>query len=266
MPRLAANLGMLFTEQPFLDRFAAAASAGFEAVEYFSPYEHPATVIRELLDRNRLQQALFNLPAGDRDAGESGLAILPGRRDAFAASLELALGYAQALGCPRLHVMAGCMPAGLERREAEATYLANLRWATSEAARARVGLMIEPINPIDLPGYFLANAEEARCIIEAVGSDNLWLQLDLYHRQMTDGGLARSLTSLMPIVRHIQIAGVPGRHEPDIGEINYPYLLDLIDSLGYRGWIGCEYRPRAGTLAGLGWAARHGVGPGRARS
>jgi hydroxypyruvate isomerase len=261
MPRLAANLSMLFTELDFLDRFEAAAHAGFEAVEFLFPYDHPAEVLRERLERFGLRQALFNLSLGDWDNGERGLSIFPGKREAFASSVAQALDYAKVLGCPKLHVMAGVPPAGCDLGLARATYVENLRLACARAQAEGVRLLIEPLNTRDVPGYFLTSLEQARDIIGEVASPALGLQLDLYHRQIMRGDLAAALKEHWPLVGHIQIAGVPGRHEPDVGEINYPYLLDLIDALGYDGFVGCEYRPKAGTLAGLSWAKRHGVAP-----
>ncbi|MEZ5926076.1 MAG: hydroxypyruvate isomerase family protein [Hyphomicrobiaceae bacterium] len=261
MPRLAANLSMLFTEFDFLDRFEAAAAAGFEAVEFLFPYAYSASVIRERLDRFGLKQALFNLSPGDWDRGERGLSIFPERREAFLTSVDQALDYAMALGCPKLHVMAGVMPPALSPETARATYVENLRMAAGRAEAAGVLLLIEPLNTRDMPGYFLTDLGQARDIIEEVGSPALKLQFDVYHRQIMRGDLAVALREFWPMVGHIQIAGVPGRHEPDVGEINYPYLLDLIDELGYDGVVGCEYRPKADTVAGLAWARRYGIAP-----
>ncbi len=260
MPKFAANLSMLFPELPFLDRFEAAAQAGFKAVEFLFPYEHEAQDIRQRLDRFGLRQVLFNLPPGDWSKGERGLSILPERADEFAAGLDKALAYATALDCPQLHMMAGIVPKELLHSEAVRTYVSNLRDAAAKAKTMGVRLLIEPLNSRDMPGYLLATAEQARQVIEQVASDNLFLQMDLYHAQIMGGDLAERTRSHWPIIRHIQIAGVPGRHEPDVGEINYPYLFDLLDDLGYDGWIGCEYRPRADTRAGFGWARQYGIG------
>ena len=256
MPKLAANLSMLFTEVDFLDRFGAAARAGFRAVEFLFPYDHPTDVIRARLDGHGLVQALFNAPPGDWAKGERGIAIDPARQDEFRAAIVKALDYARALGCPRVHVMAGLLAPGLDRKSAEATYVDNLRAAAAMAKAAGVVVLIEPLNTRDVPGYFLTDLADARRIIERVGHDNLRLQLDLYHRQIMRGDLAQAIDTYLPITGHIQIAGVPGRHEPDVGEINYPFLFDRLDELGYDGWVGCEYRPRGGTGAGLGWARR----------
>ena len=263
MPRLAANLSMLFTEHDFLDRFAAAADAGFAAVEVQFPYEHSPDAIRARLERHGLKQVLFNLPPGDMAKGERGISIFPERRSEFRASLESALAYAEALACPRLHVMAGVVPEGLSHDVAEATYVANLKDASARAGAKGVELLIEPLNTRDNPGYFLSSIAQARRIIGEVGSPFLKLQLDLYHRQIMGGDLAGTIRAALPLAGHIQIAGVPGRHEPDVGEISYPFLFDLIDDLGYKGFIGCEYRPLAGTLTGLRWARAYGIGQGR---
>jgi hydroxypyruvate isomerase len=259
MPKFAANLSMIFQELEFLDRFEAAAKVGFRAVEFLFPYEYDATELRRRLDRFGLQQVLFNLPPGDWAKGERGMSIFPDRMDEFAASLTRALDYAVALACPQVHVMAGVVPLQLDREEAARTYVANLRSAAAKAKARGVRLLIEPLNTRDMAGYFLTSAEQARLVIEEVGSDNLFLQMDLYHAQIMGGDLAERTKLHWPLIRHFQIAGVPGRHEPDVGEINYPYLFELIDSLGYDGWIGCEYRPRGTTLAGLGWAQRYGI-------
>jgi hydroxypyruvate isomerase len=256
MPRFAANLSMMFTEAPFLERFGAAAAAGFSGVEFLFPYEQSARTIARELERHRLANALFNLPPGDFAAGERGMASLPGREDEFARSVRLALDYARVLGTPRLHVMAGLLPHGADRASHRATYVANLRRATELAAPAGVELLIEPINTRDIPGYFLNTQAEAHAIREEVGAPNLKVQMDLYHAQIVEGDLATKLRRYLPHVGHIQIAGVPQRHEPDTGEVNYPYLFALLDELGYAGWVGCEYRPANGTIAGLGWFRR----------
>jgi hydroxypyruvate isomerase len=258
MPKLAANLSMMFQEVPFLERFAVAAACGFTGVEYLFPYEFPADEITARLSQHGLTQALFNLPPGDWAKGERGTAALPGREDEFAAGLERALDYARATKCRRLHVMAGLWPEGRDRREGSATYVANLRRAAERAAAEGVTLVIEPINTRDMPGYFLNTSAEAMAVIEAVGRDNLKLQLDLYHCQIMEGDLAMHIRRLAGNYAHVQIAGVPERHEPDRGEVNYAYLLELLDEVGYDGWVGCEYRPAGETRAGLGWARRWG--------
>jgi len=258
MPRLAANLSMMFQEVPFLDRFAAAADCGFAGVEYLFPYDFPAEEIAARLERHGLTQALFNLPPGDWAAGERGMAALPGRERDFMASLERALDYARATKCRRLHVMAGNWPAERDPSEGSAVYVANLGRAADRAAQQGVTLLIEPINTRDMPLYFLNTTVAAMAVIDAVGRDNLKLQLDLYHCQIMEGDLAMHVRRLSGRYAHVQIAGVPERHEPDRGEVNYAYLLELLDEVGYDGWVGCEYRPAAGTRGGLGWAQRWG--------
>jgi hydroxypyruvate isomerase len=258
MQKLAANLSMMFQEVPFLDRFAAAAECGFSGVEYLFPYDFPAKEIAARLERYHLTQALFNLPPGDWVKGERGLAALPGRENEFMAGLEQALDYARATRCHRLHVMAGNWPAKRDQRETNAVYVANLRRAADRAAEQAVTLVIEPLNTRDMPGYVLTTSGQAMAVIEEVGRDNLKLQLDLYHCQIMEGDLAMHIRRLAGRYAHVQIAGVPERHEPDCGEVNYAYLLELLDEVGYGGWVGCEYRPTAGTRAGLAWAWRWG--------
>ena len=257
MPRFAANLTMMYTEHAFTDRFAAAAQDGFKGVEFLFPYDFPAAVLRQQLADNGLQQALFNAPPGDWAAGERGIASLPGREDEFKRSIDSALDYARVLGNTKLHVMAGLIRPEQDRARHRALYLDNLAYAARVAATQGVTVVIEPINTRDIPGFFLNRQDDAQAICAEVGADNLQVQFDLYHCQIMEGDLAVKLRRdmLRPHggIGHIQIAGVPERHEPDLGEINYPYLFELIDSLGYQGWIGCEYRPRAGTSAGLGW-------------
>lgn len=257
MPRFAANISMMYTEHAFVDRFAAAAQDGFKAVEFLFPYTYPAETLRQLLADNGLVQALFNAPPGDWEAGERGLASLPGREDAFKRSIDIALGYASVLGNSKLHVMAGLIQQQQDTALHRAVYLENLSYAAHLAAAQGVTVVIEPINTRDIPGFFLSRQDVAQAICAEVAADNLQVQFDIYHCQIVEGNLAVKLTSDMVRphggIGQIQIAGVPGRQEPDIGEINYPYLFELIDSLGYPGWIGCEYRPRAGTSAGLGW-------------
>ncbi len=260
MPRFAANLSMMYTEHAFVDRFAAAAQDGFKAVEFLFPYDYPAETLRQLLADNGLVQALFNAPPGDWKGGERGLASLPGREDDFKRSIDTALEYASVLGNRKLHVMAGWIRPQQDKARHRAVYLANLSYTAHLAAAQGVTVVIEPINTRDIPGFFLNRQDVAQSICAEVAADNLQVQFDIYHCQIVEGDLAVKLTRDMARqtsgyggIGHIQIAGVPERHEPDIGEINYPYLFDLIDSLGYQGWIGCEYRPRAGTSAGLDW-------------
>ena len=261
MLRFAANLSFMYNEHDFLDRFAAAASDGFKGVEYLFPYEHPAGEIRRRLDDNGLTQALFNAPPGNWAAGERGIASIPGRQEEFRRSIATALDYARAIGNQSLHVMAGLTVAGVERTRQRAVYMNNLAHAADEAAGVGVTIVIEPINTRDIPGFFLNRQDEAQAISAELDRPNLKVQFDLYHCQIVEGDLATRLRRDMPNVGHIQIAGVPERNEPDTGEVNYAYLLRLIEELGYSGWIGCEYRPAGATSAGLGWFA-----PWRGRS
>ena len=260
MPQFAANLSFMYTEHGFMDRFAAAAADGFKAVEYLQPYAFDAAELARRLGDLGLKQVLFNTALGDFDGGERGIACLSGRQADFRrALLEQALPYAKALRCPRVHVMAGLAPAGADRAALRATYVENLAWAAAQAAREGVALLIEPINTRDIPGYFLNRQDEAHAVVAEIGAANLKVQMDLYHCQIVEGDMATKLRQYLPggRVGHLQIAGVPERNEPDIGELQHPYLFDLIDALGYRGHIGCEYRPRrqgpGATRAGLAW-------------
>ena len=260
MPRFAANLSMLYNELPFLDRFEAAAADGFQAVEYLFPYAFDAAELAARLNAHGLQQVLFNAPPGDWDGGERGLACLPGREVEFHQGIDRALAYAQALNCPRVHVMAGLVPPDASPDATRTTYIFNLRQAARRAAQAGVTLLIEPINPRDMPGFFLSRQDQAHALVAEIGEPNVKVQMDLYHAQIVEGDLAMKIRQYLPTGRvgHIQIAGVPERHEPDVGELHHPYLFALLDDLGYDGWIGCEYRPRrgavpGGTSAGLGW-------------
>ena len=255
MPRFAANLNFLFTELPFLDRFEAAAKAGFKAVESTDLYAAPAAEIAERLGANALTLALFNAPAGDASKGERGLAALPGREADFAQRFETALRYADATGGRRIHVMPGLVQHGARRD----VYVANLKKAAKLAAAAGAEILIEPINRRDIPGFFLNKTSEARGIIHEVAEPNLGLQFDLYHRQIEEGDVAMAMDEFAALTRHYQIASPPDRGEPDAGEMNYRWLFQKIDAGGFAGWVGCEYRPRHGTLAGLGWAAACGV-------
>ncbi|MBB4265462.1 2-oxo-tetronate isomerase [Roseospira visakhapatnamensis] len=263
MPRLAANLSMMFTEVDFLDRFAAAAAAGFQGVEYLFPYAWAAGDIAERLRAHGLTQALFNMPPGDWEAGERGLACLPGREADFRAGVVEALSYAETLGCARIHAMAGIRPPEADPADLEAVYVRNLRFAAAEAAKAGRIVTIEPINPIDMPGYFLATQADARRFIGLADApdDTLKVQFDLYHCQMSEGGVSRAMDRQWPFLGHVQIAAVPGRNEPDQGEMDVGWLLDRLDARGYEGWVGCEYRPRGATTDGLAWARRFGVVP-----
>lgn len=252
MPRFAANLSLMFTELDFLDRFAAAAAAGFSGVEFLFPYACTAPEIALRLADNGLTLALFNLPPGDWEKGERGLTACAGREAEFADSLDRALDYAAILGCTRLHAMAGLTRHGANR----ATYESNLAAASGAAARHGVTILIEPINTFDMPGYFLTRTADARDIIRAVAAPNLALQLDLYHRHRMEGGTAEAIAEYAELTRHYQIASPPDRGEPDAGELDFAALLAAIDATGYDGWIGAEYRPRHGTLSGLGWLAK----------
>ena len=266
MPRFAANLSMTFNEVDFLDRFAAARAQGFAAVEYLFPYPYPKSELAARLNGEGLQQVLFNAPPGNWEAGERGIAALPGREDEFRRAMETALGYATALKCPRIHVMAGLVPAGQPAGTYRQTFERNLAWLAPLAASGGVQILLEALNPIDFPGYLVGSVAAACDIIAAVGSDNIFLQYDLYHAQMSQGQLAATMRDRLALIPHMQIAGVPGRNEPDRKqEIDYPFLFSLMDELAYKGWVGCEYRPRAGTIEGLAWAAPWGIGPGAAR-
>jgi len=267
MPKFAANLSMMYNELPFLDRFAAAAKDGFKAVEFLFPYAWPAEEIAARLQANGLELVLFNMPPGGTeaasiaqawDSGMRGTASLPGHEAEFRQGVALALAYQQVLKSPRIHAMAGLIAADTEAMRA--TYMANLRWAAEAAAQQGVDVLIEPINTRDIPGFFLNRQDQAHVIVQEVGAANLKVQMDLYHCQIVEGDVAMKIRQYIPAghVGHIQIAGVPERHEPDIGELNYPYLFKLLDEVGYTGWIGCEYRPSRGTApgatsAGLGW-------------
>jgi hydroxypyruvate isomerase len=253
MPTFCANLTMLFTELPFLDRFAAATEAGFTGVEYLFPYEFPAETLAAKLKEHGLSQALHNMPAGDWAKGERGIAIFPDRVDEFRASVDKTVAYATALGCPQVNCLAGIAPAGTDRAQYEATLVANLRYAADTLKSAGVKLLIEPINDRDIPGFFLNTSAQALEIIDRVGSDNLFLQYDVYHMQIMEGDLARTIEKHLALIPHMQIADNPGRHEPGTGEINYPFLFAHLDRIGYSGWIGCEYKPKTTTQAGLGW-------------
>ncbi|MCX7174282.1 MAG: hydroxypyruvate isomerase family protein [Proteobacteria bacterium] len=253
MPRFAANLTMMFNEVPFPQRFAVASKAGFRGVEFLFPYELAPQEVAHLLADNGLENALFNLPPGDWSAGERGIASLPGREAEFRASVGRALEYAQAMGTQRLHAMAGLLPAGADRAQHRAVYIENLRYAAQEFAKHGRMLLIEPINVRDIPGYFLNTQAEAHAVCQEVGEPNIKVQMDFYHAQIVEGDLATKLKQYFDGIGHIQIASVPERHEPNDGEVNYPYLFRLLDELGYDGWVGCEYRPRGKTEDGLAW-------------
>lgn len=277
MPKFAANLSMMYPELPFLQRFEAAARDGFKAVEFLFPYSFDKQELAARLQANGLQQVLFNAPPGGTDAksiaeawektGDRGTAAVPGREAEFRAGVRMALDYAEALDCPRIHLMAGLLADGQEREELRPTYVANLRWAAMEAAKSGRDVLIEPINTRDVPRFFLNRQDHAHEIVAEVGAANLKVQMDLYHCQIVEGDVAMKIRKYLPTgaVGHFQIAGVPERHEPDIGEMNYPYLFAVIDEVsqasGWDGWMGCEYRPRrgaeaGGSSAGLGWLPR----------
>lgn len=253
MPKLAANLSMLFTEVDFMDRFQAASAAGFDAVEYLFPYAFSAQDIRAQLQKHGLVQALFNAPPGDWAAGERGIACIPGREEEFRAGIATALEYAKILGNTRLHVMAGLMPDNIDQALATETYVSNLRYAAQQVKEAGLTILVEPINDIDMPGYFVNYQEDGAALIDEIDEPNVRLQFDFYHCQMMQGNVLSTFRKLRAYVDHVQIAGVPKRHEPDVGELNYRYLLAELDKDGYAGFVGCEYKPLAGTVDGLHW-------------
>jgi hydroxypyruvate isomerase len=255
MPRFAANLTLMFNEVPFLERFGRAARAGFTGVECLFPYAWPAAQLAEALQRHALELVLHNLPPGDWAAGERGIATHPGRVGEFQDGVGLALEYARALGCTRLNCLAGIPPAGVTADAARAVLVDNLRFAATEAAAAGVRLLSEPINDRDMPGFFLRHTRQALDLFDEAGSDNLWLQYDVYHMQIMEGDLAPTLERHLARIAHIQFADTPGRHEPGTGEINYPFLFAHLDRIGYDGWLSAEYRPLALTEDGLGWFA-----------
>jgi hydroxypyruvate isomerase len=258
MLRFCANLGFLFGEVPFLDRFEAAARAGF-TVEYGTPYEYPAAELRSRLEAAGLSMVLINSPAGNRAAGERGFACVPGRLGAFRDSVSQALDYATALDCRLVHVMAGVPPQDVPYDTAAALYAANLAWAAERAYSAGVKLVIEPLNTRDAPGYLLRTQEQGAAIVAAIGRDRVGLQFDIYHCQTAQGDVTTCLAGLMPAIDHMQLADVPDRHEPGTGEIGWGYVFRRIDELGYAGWIGCEYKPLGDTVEGLAWRKRYGV-------
>lgn len=258
MIRLAANLTMMFKELPFLDRIDAAADAGFAGIEFISPFEEHAEVVAARVRARGLQVALFNFPTGNWSLGERGIGALPDRVQEFRAGVDRALEYAAALACPRLHLMAGKIPATIDRSPYELTFLQNVAYAAESCAREGIDVLLEPINTrVDIPSYFLDSTAAACAIIDKVSAPNVRLQYDIYHMQIMEGDLARSIERLLPRIGHMQLADNPGRGEPGTGEINYPWLLSRIDALGYAGWLGCEYAPQGDTLAGLGWAAAY---------
>mgnify|MGYP005755043751 CR=1 FL=1 len=253
MPKFAANLSMLFTEEDFLDRFKAAAEAGFKGVEYLFPYDYSAAELKARLDEHGLTQVLHNLPAGDWGAGERGIACHPDRVEEFRAGVEKAIDYATVLGCKQVNCLAGIQPQGVSLEQARRTLVENLRYAAEKLEAAGILLLAEPINTRDIPGFFLNRTEQALAIFDEVGSNNLKLQYDIYHMQIMEGDLAPTIEKHLDRIAHVQLADNPGRHEPGTGEIHYPFLFAHLDRLGYDGWIGCEYKPNTTTKEGLGW-------------
>ncbi len=255
MPKFAANLTMLFGELPFVDRFAAAKNAGFSGVEYLFPYEFEKAVLAEQLQQHGLTQVLHNLPAGNWAGGERGIAILPDRVIEFRDGVQRAIDYAHALDCRQLNCLVGIAPEGANRDELRKVLVKNLRYAADTLAKERIKLLIEPINTRDIPGFFLTGTEQAVQLIADVGSDNLFIQYDIYHMQVMEGDIAPTLKKHLDRIAHVQLADNPGRNEPGTGEINYPFLFRYLDEIGYRGWIGCEYKPKTTTTESLGWYA-----------
>jgi hydroxypyruvate isomerase len=253
MPKFAANLTMLFGELPFLDRFAAAKAAGFSGVEYLFPYAFEKAVLREQLQQYGLTQVLHNLPAGNWGAGERGIAILPDRVDEFRDGVLRAIDYAKALDCRQVNCLVGVAPPDADLFELNEVLLKNLRFAADALAREDIRLLIEPINTLDIPGFFLNRTQQAVQIIADVRSDNLFIQYDIYHMQVMEGDIARTVQKHLACIAHVQLADNPGRNEPGTGEINYRFLFRYLDQIGYRGWIGCEYKPKTTTVEGLGW-------------
>ncbi|MDP2132405.1 MAG: hydroxypyruvate isomerase [Sulfuritalea sp.] len=255
MPKFAANLTMLFNEVPFLERFDQAAQAGFEAVEFLFPYDYPVEDLQGALKRNKLQLVLHNLPAGNWAAGERGIACDPGRMQEFRDGIDLAITYAAALGVKQLNCLAGIKPTKVAEDEARRTLVDNLKYAAPRLKAAGIKLLIEPINSFDIPGFFLNRTRQALDIIATTGSDNIFIQYDIYHMQRMEGELAKTIEYNLAQIAHFQLADNPGRNEPGTGEINYPFLFAFLDRIGYEGWIGCEYKPATSTKAGLGWLA-----------
>lgn len=253
MPKFSANLSFLYQDLAFLDRFAAAATDGFGALEYLGPYAEPKEKVADTLKANGLKQALFNVPSGDWASGERGIACLPDRIEEFRNGISLALDYVKALDCPQVNVISGLAPKGADLETLEKALVENLKYAARRTADAGVKLLIEPINLRDIPGFFLSTTDHAERILEKVGSDNLYIQYDFYHMQIMQGDLIPTFTRLKDRIAHVQIADNPGRNEPGTGEINYGFILSELDRLGYDGWVGCEYKPKAGTSEGLGW-------------
>ncbi|WP_158044798.1 hydroxypyruvate isomerase [Skermanella pratensis] len=255
MPKFAANLSMLFTELPFLDRFKAAAEAGFVGVEYLFPYDFQKEQVAESLQVAGLTQVLHNLPAGDWNNGQRGIACLPERVQEFRDGVGKAIDYAGALGCKQVNCLAGIAPAGVDPDQLRETFVENVRFAADRLKEAGITLLIEPVNTLDIPGFYLNRTTQALSIIEETGSDNVFLQYDIYHMQIMEGDLARTIERNLSKIRHIQLADNPGRNEPGSGEINYGFLFEHFDRISYDGWIGCEYKPLTTSSEGLGWFA-----------
>jgi hydroxypyruvate isomerase len=259
MTKLAANLTMLYNEVDFLDRFEAAAKSGFKGVEYLFPYAYPKEQLAELLAKHRLTQVLHNLPAGDWAAGERGIACHPNRVGEFQDGVGKAIQYAKALGCPQVNCLSGIAPKDVAAEKVRSTFVSNLRFAADKLNAAGIKLLIEPINTFDIPGFYLSHTRQALDLIRDTGSSNLFVQYDIYHMQRMEGELAATMKAQLAKIAHIQLADNPGRNEPGTGEINYRFLFAFLDSIGYSGWIGCEYKPKGKTVEGLGWRAAHGV-------
>jgi hydroxypyruvate isomerase len=259
MIRLAANLTMLFTEQPFLSRFQAAAQAGFKGVEFLFPYSFDAYEIADQLQRCQLEMVLHNLPPGNWDAGERGIACHPDRIDEFEASVQLAIRYAKVLGATQLNCLAGITPADTDPNLVHATLVRNVKFAADQLKTEKIRLLIEPINTFDIPGFYLSRTHQALSLIHECASDNLFVQYDIYHMQRMEGELLNTIRANLPMIKHMQLADTPGRNEPGSGEINYRNLFRHLDQMGYDGWIGCEYKPKTTTIAGLDWRAEHGI-------
>jgi hydroxypyruvate isomerase len=257
MTKLAANLSLMFNEVDFLDRFEAAAKAGFKGVEYLFPYDYPAEQIKEKLDQNNLTQVLFDFPAGDWDADERGIGSLPDRVGEFQDGVDKAVEYAKVLDCDRLTVLAGKAASGVSAMKMQETLIENLKFASNAVSGTSAIVLLEAINTIDIPGYSVFRTNQSRAAVEAAGADNVKVQYDIYHMQIMEGDITRAIDANMDVIGHFQLADNPGRHEPGTGELNYDFLLPYIDSKGYDGWVGCEYAPAGDTVAGLGWAAKY---------
>jgi hydroxypyruvate isomerase len=257
MTQFAANLTMLFNEVPFMERFKKAADAGFKGVEFLFPYAYSAADIKRELDQNQLKLVLHNLPAGDWDAGERGIACLPDRIEEFREGVKKAIEYASVLGVKQINCLAGRAPSGIDPKILHNTFVANLTFAAKELKKANIRLLIEPINTFDIPGFFLSKTQQAIQILSEVASDNLFIQYDIYHAQRMEGELSKTIENNLAKIAHIQLADNPGRNEPGTGEINYAYLFKLLDDLGYKGWVGCEYKPATNTETGLGWISKY---------